>query len=786
MLKNYLKIAVKNFSNNKTHSIINIFGLGIGMAVFLLIMLYSLNELSYNKFHQQYKSIYQVEIGSEFYTMAPLGTMIKNNIPDSETIVRIDYYLGGGQLPSIVTNSGSNSKKLMKVKDVVFADNTLLNVFNFPVIYGNPTTALNAPYSIVLTRSTAQRLFGRENVVGQSLLYIGDRNSQPSMNMTVTAVVEDVPNNSTISFNAIGSLSTLYAVKPSGKAIDEDWDNWMYSTFIKVKQPDIRSFTNKVNNIWHERETRLGNIHQNINLVPLADVHFHNNNKWQFVFLLQLIGVFILLIAIINFINLTIAKSTTRAKEIGVRKVLGSHRISLIKQFLTESVVTSLMAAIVAVLIVELSKPYFYKMINKQIPQDLFHQPLFILILIASIVIIGIIAGIYPAVILSAFNPITILKNEINRGTKGNTLRHILIVFQFAISIALIICTFLVSKQVDYLKTKDLGFNNKNIIHFNQSEQINNKYDVFKQKLLKNPNVISVSRSNGALGNDLPIGTQNELNGLKKPYRATTVDPDFIPTMKIEMIKGRPFSWNIQSDHYGAIIVNETFVKEFELKQPLGSEINFLNWKTRVIGVMKDFHYNSFHQKVEPAALLYADWNSRINVRIINKNMSQTIQYIKNTWNELSPEIPFEFEFLDQTYDALYKSEEQFESIINTFSIVAVIIACLGLFGLVSHSTDRRTKEIGIRKILGANTNSILYMLTSEFIKWVLLANIIAWPLAWYSMQAWLKDFAYHTEISWWIFFLSGGIALMIALATVSFQAIKAATANPVKSLKYE
>jgi putative ABC transport system permease protein len=339
---------------------------------------------------------------------------------------------------------------------------------------------------------------------------------------------------------------------------------------------------------------------------------------------------------------------------------------------------------------------------------------------------------------------------------------------------------------VDYLKTKDLGFNNKNIIHFNQSEQIGKKYDVFKQNLLKNPNVIGVSRSNGTLGKDLPIGTQNEFNGLKKPYSATTVDPDFIPTMKIEMVEGRPFSWDIQSDRYGAAIVNETFIKEFELKQPLGSEINFLNWKTKVIGVMKDFHYNSFHQKVEPAALVYADWNLHINVRINSRNVSQTIKYIRDTWNELSPEIPFEFEFLDETYGALYKSEEQFQSIINTFSIVAIIIACMGLFGLVSHSTDRRTKEIGIRKIIGANTNSIVYMLTRDFLKWVLLANVIAWPLAWYSMHEWLQNFAYHTEMSLWIFVISGGIALLIAFATVSFQAIKAATVNPLKSLRYE
>jgi len=284
----------------------------------------------------------------------------------------------------------------------------------------------------------------------------------------------------------------------------------------------------------------------------------------------------------------------------------------------------------------------------------------------------------------------------------------------------------------------------------------------------------------------LPIQTSHEINGLKKPYHATTVDPDFIPTMGIQIVEGRPFSWEIASDFYGTAIVNETFVKEFEMKQTLETEINFIQWKFRVIGVMKDFHYNSLHQKIEPAAFIYANWNAEINIQIRNHNVPYTIQYIKNIWSELTPDSPFEFEFLDKTYDKLYKSDEQFESIINSFSVVAIIIACLGLLGLISQNTESRIKEIGIRKILGATINSIVLILTQDLLKWVVLANAIAWPVAYYTMNKWLEDFAYRIEISWWMFVLSGGIALIIALATVSVQAIKAATANPVESLKYE
>ena len=495
---------------------------------------------------------------------------------------------------------------------------------------------------------------------------------------------------------------------------------------------------------------------------------------------------FILIIAIINFINLAISKSATRSREIGIRQVVGSNRIELIKQFLSESILISFIAAPVTILIVELSRPFYFRMIGKQIPFDFIYQPYSVLIIIACVIIIGIISGIYPAIVLSAFKPVAVLKGEITKGKRGNSIRHALIVFQFAISIALIICTILVSKQVNYLKYQDLGFNDKNIIHFNQSEVINKHFDVFKQKLLENPDILNVARSNGALGRDLPIGLSTEINGLKKSYRATTVDPDFIPTMKIRIAEGRPFSWDIKSDKNATIIVNETFVKEFMLKPALGAEIDFFNVKARIIGVMKDFHYTSFHQKVEPAALLWADWNSEINIHMTNKNVSKTIQYVKNAWDELSPETPFEFEFLDKTYDKLYKSDERFQSIINSFSIVAIILACMGLFGLISQNTNRRAKEIGVRKILGASINSIVFTFTNELLKWVAIANIIAWPLAWFIMNRWLQNFAYHTEMNWWMFVLSGGIALLIALATVSFQAIKAAMANPVESLRNE
>ena len=784
MLKNHFKIAFRNLSKNKANSFINIFGLALGMAVFLLITIYCLNELSYNKCFLNHKNIYQVEIGNAFYTPAPLGTMIKNNIPGAEKIVRIDYGMGGGRSP-IIESFYNGVRKKANIKDVVFADSALLEMFSFPVIYGNPAEALKKPYSIVLTRSTALKLFGTENAVGQSIHYTGD-NGLP-MDMTVTAIIADLPNNSTLSFNAAGSLSSLYSIgRKYGYKLDEDWHNYQYDTYITIQNNNISAFGNKVNKLWLNQEKLLDNIHAQINLIPLDDVYFQNNNKQQLILFLQLIGFFILAIAIINFINLTIAKSASRAKEIGMRKVIGANRPALIKQFLGESIFISLLSLPAALMMVELIKPIFYKIVDKPVQFNMLYQPHVILIFIASIILIGIVSGIYPAIILSAFKPATILKNEITKGKKGNSIRHILIIFQFAISISLIICTLMISKQMDYLKTINLGLNCKNIIHFNQSSQVNQHYDAFKQMLLENPDINYVSRSNVTFGRDLPIGSSTVLHGLKKSYSATTVDPDFIPSLGIPMLEGRQFSWDIRSDINKTAVVNETFVKEFELKKPLGTVIDFVDLKVTIIGVMKDFNYTSLHKKIEPTAMVYANWNGEINIQINNRNIPKTIQYLGSTWNKFSPDKPFEYEFLDETYDKLYKSDEQFKSIINSFSVIAIFIACLGLLGLVSLSINRRIKEIGIRKILGASINSIVFTITGEFLKLIALANIIAWPLAWYAMSNWLQDFAYHTELSWWIFTAAGGLSFIIALTTVSLQAIKAATANPVESLRYE
>lgn len=792
MFRNYLKMAIRSLQKNKIHTFINVGGLALGMAIFLIISMYVMHEFSYDKFHENYKSIYQVHIGDSFAATAPLGTSIQEYIPDCEMVTRIDDSYGGGEAPILIIQSGDKSKKI-KFKDVLFVDQTFSDMFSFSALHGNIKSALTEPYTIVLTKSTSQTLFGKENSVGETIHYIGDvrRGGRPEMDLTVTAIVEDVPTNSTIDFNALVSFSTLHTTKPTGMNPEEDWWNWGYSIYVRLNDQNVQTFQSKLSQLWLEKENMLWpkEVHQKIEIIKFAEVPFYNNNKRTLLFVTQLIGLFILAIAIINFINLTIAKSASRSKEIGIRKVVGSLRFDLIKQFLLESILIAVITAPVALVIFELSKSQFYNLINKQIPLNIFNQPFMLLFLLTTVLFIGLIAGIYPAFILSSYKPVSIIRGEKTKGKKGASLRFSLLVFQFIISITLITCTILISNQIDFLKTKPLGYSKKNIIYCFQNQQINEKYDVLKQRLLQNADIISMARSNHPLGQQFNIGTGQEINGIRKSYRATTVDPDFIPTMGIEIIEGRPFSWEIPTDKNNSIIVNESFVKEFELEHPIGTEIDFLDFlhiRPKIIGVVKDFHYDSFHHKLEPSALWYADWNWNINIRISDQNQSQTIKYIEKVWNELSPLTPFEYEFLDATYDKLYKAEAELKQIVIIFSLISILITCLGLFGLISYSSVQRTKEIGIRKVLGASLTNLIGSLTRDYFRWIIIAALVACPVSYYGMNNWLKNFAYHIEMSWWMFALAGGIALVVAFLTVSWQVIRTAMTNPVESLRYE
>ena len=795
MFKHHLKIIFRNILSNKLHSILNIAGLAIGISSFILILLYVNHELTFDRFHKNFNNVYKLTLGNSFSTMAPFAVVLNDKLPENEKIARIDFHMGGGKSPLLRVEKG-NETETFQINDIIYADSTFFDIFSFSVIQGDVKTALTEPNLIVLTESTADKIFGNSDPVGKTIEFIGT-NENPRLKYTVSAIIKDVPVNSSIKFNGIVSFSTLKSIKPGGVDVDEDYGNWTYDTYIlKKSNSSVDQLTKKTNEIWLNEVLKRSDISPDSEsakefisgFIPLKEVSFFKNNKARFIYLILSVGVFIIVLALINFVNLSIAKASTRTKEIGIKKVHGSSRYDLIKQFLGETLVLTFTGTSIALLIVDFLMPLFNEITGISVTFKLLQNPTWIILLISGSILTGVLAGIYPALYISSFKPVAIIKNEKISGNLNKNIIQILIVFQFVISIILIISTISISRQVRYMRTGNVGFDNKHIIICQLTENIRKKYDVFKQGLLGNPDVINVATSSSiGLAQKFHMSFTEEINGVEKSFQAMAVDPDYIKTIGLKIIDGRDFSWDLETDKLKTVILNETAVKYFALDPALGFELNINNTKALVIGVIKDYHNESFQNKISPQVLWYVPgWNSGLSIRISGNNISKTIQYIKNQWNELSPDIPFEFQFLDEKYDALYREEEKFNLLIGYFSIIAILIACLGLFGLVSFSTDRRNKEIGIRKINGAKISEILVLLNRDSIIRVSVAFIIAIPIGRYAMHKWLLSFAYKAELNWWIFALAGLIALGVAILTVSWQSWRAATRNPVDALKYE
>ncbi|MFC1555519.1 ABC transporter permease, partial [candidate division KSB1 bacterium] len=608
-----------------------------------------------------------------------------------------------------------------------------------------------------------------------------------------TAVIEDIPGNSSIVFNGAISFATLEIL---WEGVNEDWGNWGYSTFVTLKKSVTPvDFQQKASEFFLNRAIEIGRVEPASNLaddyrltlVPLTDVTFFDNNKMQYLYIISAIALIIIVLAIINFVNLSTARSALRAKEIGIRKVVGSDRASLIRQYLSEALLYAFLASASAVFIIGMLKPQFFEILGISVSLDYFLEPFTIILFIAGVIIVGITAGIYPALYLSAFAPAQVLKNEITKGEKGRKFRQVLTIFQFIVTIVLIICTLIISSQMDYIKTKDIGVKSKHILYCKPSNKIWAQIDVLREKLLQNPEVTGVAASSGQPGLRYNMGGSTVIDGLEHSFRALAVDPYYVGTVGIDIIQGRNFSKEQESDKFETTIINETAVKEFGIENPIGTEIVLFGYKAKIIGVMRDYHNRSFHHKVGPSILWYLPNNYyRLNISISGNKIPATLEYIEKTYNELSPELPFDYTFVDEATAQLYQQEERARTIIGYFSVFAVFIACLGLFGLMSFTAQRRTKEICIRKVNGASIGNILTLLSKDCIRWIVLANTVAWPLAWYAMDRWLENFAYHIDISLFVFILSGFAALAIALFTVSFQAVKVALANPVDALRNE
>lgn len=791
MVRNYLITALRNMARFKLHSAINIGGLALGISIFTLIMIYVVSELRYDKYHANYDEIYQVSINKALATTARLGHSMQENFPEIRYMVRIDREYGGGKKAYLTY---VESEGAVAFEDIIYADNDFFNVFSVDPVAGDLSTALKDPYSLVLTESSAIKLFGSTDAVNKSVGFVSAE-GRIRHEFTITAVIADVPGTSSINYSAIASFITLNDIKPGGIEADQDYFNWGYLTFVMLHDnADIQKFESKSREEYVKflcatyeidpASDEAGEI--TMEMLPLREVPFFGNNKRQFISLIILLGGLILMIALINFINLSLAKSSLRSKEIGLRKVAGSSRRDLVGQFIGEAMVTVLIAVMASLILTEIIKPFFNTLVGKDLSIGYIDKPQVLLIFLAGTILLGILAGFYPALVLSRFNPIKTLKNEITTGHKGQRFRQSLSVIQICISLVLIIGVLIISKQIHFMKTKDIGFDNTDIIYFSSNEDINDKYDFFKQRLLESPAIYSVSRAGNEFGDPYHMTVDEEFDGVKKSFKLMVADPDFVETMGLEMVEGRNYQWDRAND-VGGVIINETAAKTFGMDSIIGFKMSLLGGQQMILGIYRDVHNESFHRKISPNALVnYPVMLHKVMIKINGQNKKATIAHVEKIWHEIIPDVPFQYHFLEEKYDKLYESETKFGLVIRFSALFSIFIACLGLFGMVSYASERRKKEIGIRKSNGASAADIFVLLNSGIVKGVGMASILAIPIAYYAIDKWLQNFAYRTSIQVSTFVLAVFIVLAISLLAVSVVVLHAARTNPAACLRSE
>jgi len=810
MIKNYIKIAWRNLIKNKGFTAINILGLSLGIGCFIVIAMYVTDELSYDQYHENADRIYRINADIKFggsnlsmaVTSDPMGEALKNDYPEVEEYVRI-YASGGSKL--IKKGSEYINEGL-----VAHADSTLFNVFTLPAIVGNIKTALNEPNTVVITETAAIRYFGStEKAIGEFL----DTDDNTSTLYEVTAVINDMPKNSHFRYDFFFSMDNLqygygnflshnfhtYVLLKPGvdyKEFNKNFPKFIdkyilpqAAQFMQIKS--MEDFENAGNSLEYT-------------LFPITDIHLKSsrgaelgaNGNIQYVYIFSAVALFILILACINFMNLTTARSSGRAKEVGIRKVLGTERKSLIWQFLTESTLISILALFIGLLFVWLTLGWFNDISGKEMVMTSLISPKFLTFILILPFVIGALAGAYPAFFMSSFKPITVLKGKLSTGHKKNTLRNFLVVFQFTTSIILIVGTIVIYKQLNYIQSSELGFNKDQVLVVNNTGLPQETRQSLKDEIVQLTDVKSASfgqylpvsnssRNNTSLSTE---AVMTEANAINMQFWPT--DYEYLENMNMEMQEGRFFSREFGSDST-AIIINETAAKLAGLDDPVGKNIYSSDGNGNistyhVIGVIKNFNFESLKQNVGALSMVLGNNSSRSAYRFNTNDVPGLVDIIQDKYKAVAPGMPFDYSFLDESFDNMYRQEQRVGSVAITFAILAIIIACLGLFGLATYIAEQRTKEIGVRKVLGASVTNIIKMLSKDFVILVLIAFLIATPIAWWFMKQWLQDFAYRIDLSWWIFAATGFISLVVALITLSFQAIKAALSNPVKSLRTE
>jgi putative ABC transport system permease protein len=812
MIKNYFKIALRQLRKQKMYAAIKIGGFAFGIAACLLIALYIRNELSYDRSYPDANRIYRlvgvynnngtIEKGTDW--PAPMGKALKNDFPEIE--------LSGRLMPNSLMGAGTAEMRRADRQEnsfengITFADQQMLDILKLPMVYGDRSQALTKPLTMVISKTKADKYFPGQNPVGK-VMYLNNDKTKP---YTIGGVMQDIPKSSHLAnFNFLLTLATV----EFWKGEQNNWDDSNYPDYVLVRAgtniPQLEKKITKdiVYNYYLPTMLKDGTKDAEklvtkfkIALQPVTDINLYSydiqddlsHGDIRFVWLFGAVAAFILIIACINFINLSTAKSANRAKEVGLRKVVGSYRSSLINQFLTESLLYSFFSFAVGMALAWLLLPYFNTLASKDLAMPWSEWWLIPTVLISAF-IIGIVAGLYPAFYLSGFKPAQVLKGTLSTGSKSPLLRNSLVVFQFTTSIILIISTFVIYNQMHYILNKKVGFDKDQVVVIQGANTLGDKnVRSFKNELMKLASVKSAS-----ISDYLPIN-DGKRNGETYFIEGRTkldagvggqfwqVDDTYIKTMGMKLVEGRNFSYDMSDDTAGkTIIINQTLAKKLNLKNPIGKRVTN-GYVYNVIGVVQDFNFQSMHEQIGPLALHFGISPSIVTVKVKGADIKNTLSAITNTWKSFSPNQPIRYTFLDESFANMYADVQRMGHIFTTFGILAIIIACLGLFALSAFMAEQRSKEIGIRKVLGASVSGITTLLSMDFIKLVALAIVIASPIAWWAMNKWLQGFAYPAPVEWWIFVLAGAAAIIIALLTVSFQSIKAALANPVKSLKSE
>jgi putative ABC transport system permease protein len=805
MIKNYIKIAWRNLLKKKAYSFINIFGLGLGMTCCFLIFMYIQDELSFDNYHEKGDRIYRLTHGnlpSEdqpenaganpfwVWNNAPVGPAIKSYFPEIDKVVQ---FSGSSD---ILLTDGENS---FQEEGVFFMDSTAFDVFSWKVIKGDAKNALTAPYSLVMTESTAKRFFGNEDPIGKILKGSDSPGRSNAGDYTVTAVIEDIPSNSHFKFNMLLSLSTFRV------SIPEVFEYWgyadFYTYFLVNENFNLTAFRQKIPDFLAARQD---NPRYTIRVEQMKDFYLRSDAERQpgetgslsNIYVFSIIGIFIMVIAMINFMNLSTARSMERAKEVGIRKSVGADRRHLVYQFLGESIIIVFLAMIASVFFVTMAIPLLKSITGKELDLVKFINWQTVPVLTVVLFVVGILAGSYPAFVLSGFRPVQILKGISVANNSGVNLRKGLVVFQFSLSIILIAGTIIVYNQMNHLLDKDMGFDKEQmlVLDYNYDELVNRRSSPLKNEMEANPAIQSSAFSRSVPGGYFPnAGTEIENSDGEMQMQGQAifqVGIDFIDHFDMELVAGRSYSRDFPSDSTSALVINEAAARQYGYANPadiIGKKFDQWGRAGEVIGVVKDFNFISLHRNIEPLTLPFEAYASRfLTLKVKSENMTKTISEIEDVWNRLAPHRPFLYSFLDEDFNKQYQADFKFRKIFTVFSVLAILIASLGLFGLATYSAEIRTKEIGIRKVLGAEVSSIVTLLSMDFVKLIFVAIVLAIPITWYAMNTWLDGFAYKTAIGWWVYVLAGLVAVIVALATISSQAVRAAMLNPVKSLKSE